>query len=73
MCANPAFNGVIQIRIVEQANLLGQCYDDIWGYITENGQKFEFGNGRMVEKGARVTLTAVANEGYDFLGWYFYN
>ena len=71
--ANPAFKVAITIRIVEQVNFLAQCYEYNWGYITENGQKVEFGNGRMVEKGARVTLTAVANEGYHFLGWYFYN
>lgn len=71
--ANPAFKVVITIRIVEQVNFLAQCYEYNWGSITESGQKVEFGNGRMVEKGARVTLTAVANEGYRFLGWYFYN
>ena len=71
--ANPALKVVITIRIVEQVNFLAQCYEYNWGYITENGQKVEFGNGRMVEKGAQVTLTAVANEGYRFLGWYFYN
>ena len=24
----------------------------------------------MVEKGTRITLTAVANEGFTFVGWY---
>ena len=43
------------------------------GYITENGQTVNFGNGRRVEKGAQITLTAVANEGYNFLYWYYYN
>ena len=45
----------------------------IGGRITENGKEVEFGNGRPVETGTQITLTAVANEGYNFLGWYFYN
>ena len=71
--ANPALKAVITIRIVEQVNFLAQCIEYDWGYITENGQTVDFGNGRIVEKGTRITLTAVANEGYKFLGWYFYN
>ena len=43
------------------------------GYITENGQTVDFGNGRRVEKGAQITLTAEANEGYRFVCWYYYN
>ena len=30
----------------------------------------EFGNGRAVEKGTKITLTAKANEGFTFAGWY---
>ena len=71
--ANPALKAVLTIRIVERFNFLAQCYEYNWGHITENGQKVDFGNGRRVEKGDKITLTAVANEGYDFLGWYFYN
>ena len=71
--ANPALKAVITIRIAEQFNFLAQCIERDWGYITENGKKVDFGNGRQVEKGTRITLTAVANEGYDFLGWYFYS
>ena len=71
--ANPALKAVITIRIAEQYNFLAQCHDYNWGYITENGNKIEFGNGRMVEKGTRITLTAVEYYGYKFLGWYFYN
>lgn len=71
--ANPALKAVITIRIVEQFNFLAQCRERDWGYITENGQTIDFGNGRMVEKGTQITLTAVANEWYNFLGWYFYN
>ena len=71
--ANPALKVVIKIRIVEQVNFLAQCREYHWGYITENGKKVDFGNGRPVEKGTQITLTAVANEGYNFLGWYSYN
>lgn len=40
------------------------------GHITENGNTVVFGNGRMVEKGTQITLTAVADEGFTFVGWY---
>ena len=71
--ANPELKAVITIRVVEQFHFLAQCYEYDWGYITENGKKIDFGNGRMVEKGTQITLTAVANEWYNFLGWYFNN
>lgn len=71
--ANPALKVVITIRVAEQYNFLAQCKEYDWGYIAENGKKIDFGNGRTVEKGTRITLTAVANYGYNFLGWYFYN
>ncbi len=71
--ANPELKAVITIRIVDLVNFLAQYYERDWGYITENGKKIDFGNGRIVEKGTRITLTAVANEGYNFLGWYFYD
>lgn len=71
--ANRALKAVITIRIAERFNFLAQCYEYNWGYITENGQTVDFGNGRIVEKGTRVTLTAVEYYGYKFLGWYFYN
>ena len=71
--ANPALKAVLTIRIAEQFNFLAQCIERDWGYITENGQTIDFGNGRIVEKGTRITLTAVEYYGYKFLGWYFYN
>ena len=71
--ANPALKVVITIRVAEQYNFLAQCKEYDWGYIAENGKKIDFGNGRLAEKGTRITLTAVANYGYNFLGWYFYN
>ena len=71
--ANPELKAVITIRIVEQFRFLAQCIERDWGYITENGQEIDFGNGRPVEKGTKITLTAVEYYGYKFLGWYFYN
>lgn len=71
--ANPELKAVITIRIVDMVNFLAQYYERDWGYITENGNKIDFGNGRIVERGTKITLTAVANDGYKFLGWYFYN
>ena len=71
--ANPALKAVITIRIAEQYRFLAQCHEYNYGYITENGDKIEFGNGRTVEKGTKITLTAVEYYGYKFLGWYFYN
>lgn len=71
--ANPELKAVITIRIVDLVNFLAQYYERDWGYITENGNKIDFGNGRPVERGTKITLTAVANDGYKFLGWYFYN
>ena len=71
--ANPELKAVITIRIVEQFRFLAQCIERDWGYITENGQEIDFGNGRIVEKGTKITLTAVEYYGYKFLGWYFYN
>lgn len=68
--ANPSLKAVITIRIAEQFNFLAQCHRRDWGYITENGKTVEFGNGRMVEKGTQITLTAVADEGFTFVGWY---
>ena len=71
--ANPALKAVITIRIAEQFRFLAQCHEYDYGYITENGNKIDFGNGRIVEKGTKITLTAVEYYGYKFLGWYFYN
>ena len=71
--ANPELKAVITIRIAEQFRFLAQCHEYDYGYITENGNKIDFGNGRPVEKGTKITLTAVEYYGYKFLGWYFYN
>lgn len=71
--ANPELKAVITIRIAEQFRFLAQCHEYDYGYITENGNKIDFGNGRIVEKGTKITLTAVEYYGYKFLGWYFYN
>lgn len=48
---------------------LAQCETSGGGYITENNQTVDFGNGRKVEDGTQITLTAVANSDYTFVGW----
>lgn len=59
-------------------NFLAQCVlaggeynvvSDDGGYLTENGSRVDFENGRSVEPNTKITLTAVANEGYEFRGW----
>lgn len=52
-----------------KVNFLAQCDPYEGGYITENGSKVDFGNGRQVEQGTQITLNAVANYGYIFKGW----
>lgn len=41
----------------------------VGGYLTENGQAVEFDGLREVVYGTKITLTAVANDGYVFKGW----
>lgn len=48
---------------------LAQCETSDGGYITENGERVDFGNGRKVDPDTQITLTAVANDGYEFKGW----
>lgn len=50
-------------------SFLVQCDPYNGGYLEENLQIVDFGNGRFVEPGTKITLTAVANEGYEFKGW----
>lgn len=50
-------------------NFLAQFDPYDGGYITEDGNQVDFGNGRMVDPDTQITLTAVANEGYTFKGW----
>lgn len=50
-------------------NFCAGCTPYEGGYITENGKEVDFGNGRGVEPNTKITLTAVANNGYVFKGW----
>ena len=71
--ANPDLKVTITVKVAELVNFIvgTQPYDG--GYLQENGKKVEFGNGRMVEKGTQITLTAVPEIMYNFDGWYYYN
>ena len=61
----------VYAKFVEKEMHLFNAYSTEAGYITENGQEVDFGNGRRVEKGTQITLTAhVKVEGYRFVGWY---
>lgn len=48
---------------------LAQCDSPTGGYLEENLQTVDFGNGRYVAPNTKIKLTAVANEGYMFKGW----
>lgn len=62
---------VVTAKAVESKfTFLAQASPYDGGKITENGQEADFGNGRQVEQGTQITLTAIANEGYTFKGWY---
>ena len=70
---NPELKAVITVKVAEIFNFLAQCQPLVGaGKLTENGVDVEFGNGRPVEKGTKITLTAVASNEYDFKGWYRY-
>ena len=61
----------VYAKFIEKEMHLFNAYPTEAGYITENGQEIDFGNGRRVEKGTQITLTAhVKVEGYRFVGWY---
>ena len=68
--ANPKLKATITIKVTEIFSFLAQPSPFSGGQITENGAEVNFGNGRRVEKGTKITLTAVASEGYNFSGWY---
>ena len=68
--ANPKLKATITIKVTEIFSFLAQTSPFSGGQITENGAEVNFGNGRRVEKGTKITLTAVASEGYNFSGWY---
>lgn len=43
-------------KFIEKEMHLFNAYPTEAGYITENGQEIDFGNGRRVEKGTQITL-----------------
>ena len=68
---SPELKAVITVKVAEIFNFLAQCQPSPEaGKLTENGVDVKFGNGRAVEKGTKITLTAVASNEYDFKGWY---
>ena len=71
--ANPDLKVTITIKVAEIVNFIAGTRPYEGGYLQENGQKVEFGNGRRVEKDTQITLTAVPESMYNFDGWYYYN
>ena len=71
--ANPDLKVTITIKVAELVNFIAGTRPYNGGYLQENGQEVVFGNGRMVEKGTQITLTAVPESMYNFDGWYYYN
>ena len=57
-------------KFVEKEKFIFNAYAMGEGLILENGEAVDFGNGRRVEKGTKITLTAVTSETYNFVGWY---
>lgn len=67
---NPSVKAVITIRVAEMFNFIAYSNYGGGGVILENGVKAEFGNGRRVDKGTQITLTAQADDQYhEFIGW----
>ena len=71
--ANPELKATITVKVIETGYFIAWPDSYAGGRIIENGQPVNFGNGRVVEKGTQITLTAEANEGYYFVGWFNYN
>ena len=61
----------VYAKFVEKEKFIFHAYPTDGGSITENGEEVDFGNGRRVEKGTQITLTAVVHENYNFAGWYY--
>ncbi len=67
---DPSVKAVITIRVAEMFNFIAYSNYGEVGMILENGEKAEFGNGRHVDKGTKITLTAQTNDQYyEFIGW----
>ena len=70
---NPELKVVMTFKVVELVRFLAQCMPYNSGYLLEDGQRVEFANGKLVEKGTKITLTAVAGSEYNFVGWFYFD
>lgn len=70
---NPELKVVMNFKIVELVRFLAQCMPHNSGYLLEDGQRVDFANGKLVEKGTKITLTAVAGSEYNFVGWFYFD
>lgn len=70
---NPELKVVITLKVIELVRFLAQCNPYNGGYLLEDGQRVDFGNGKMMEKGSEITLTAVAESEYNFVGWFYFD
>lgn len=70
---NPELKVVITLKVIELVRFLAQCSPYDGGYLLEDGQRVDFGNGKMMEKGSEITLTAVAESEYNFVGWFYFD
>lgn len=70
---NPELKVVMTFKVVELVRFLAQCMPHNSGYLLEDGQRVDFANGKLVEKGTEITLTAVAGSEYNFVGWFYFD
>ena len=70
---NPELKVVMNFKVVELVRFLAQCMPHNSGYLLEDGQRVDFANGKLVEKGTKITLTAVAGSEYNFVGWFYFD
>lgn len=70
---NPELKVVMTFKVVELVRFLAQCMPYNSGYLLEDGQRVDFANGKLVEKGTEITLTAVAGSEYNFVGWFYFD
>lgn len=70
---NPELKVVMTFKVVDLVRFLAQCMPYNSGYLLEDGQRVDFANGKLVEKGTEITLTAVAGSEYNFVGWFYFD
>lgn len=70
---NPELKVVMTFKVVELVRFLAQCMPYNSGYLLEDGQRVDLANGKLVEKGTKITLTAVAGSEYNFVGWFYFD